>query len=379
MSKMKIGLVLPYNITLGGGVAEIVNHTAEGLRARGHTVKIITPNPRKAELGLDNQIVLVGAGTQVKYNQTAFQASATVDPERLERLLDEEKFDILHFHEPSIPFLSRQILSRSKTVNVATFHAAHPETLLSRSVIKAVTPYVESIFKYIDEMSAVSDAAAKYIKSLTDHPIQIIPNGIDLNKYKMSSPRDTEVSSKPTVLYVGRLEKRKGVRYLLKAFKFLQDSNPDARLVIAGDGPEREKLVDLASDLKLKHVTFLGFVTEKKKLDLLRRADLFCAPALHGESFGIVLLEAMAMGLVTVAGNNAGYSAVLKDVGSISLVNPKDSEEFGRRLQMLLQSEGLRKVWQEWASEYVKSFDYKKIIKQYEDFYIKAIKDHGKH
>lgn len=379
MNNMKIGLVLPYNITLGGGVAEIVNHTAEGLRARGHTVKIITPNPRKAKLGLDDQIVLVGAGTEVKYNKTAWQASATVDPERLERLLDDEKFDLLHFHEPSIPFLSRQILSRSKTVNVATFHAVHPETVLSRSVIKVVTPYVESIFKYIDEMSAVSESAAEYIKSLTDRPIQIIPNGIDLDKYQMGSPRAAGAGSKPTVLYIGRLEKRKGVTYLLKAFKFLQDAKPNARLVIAGDGPEREKLLAQAKDLELKHVEFLGFITEKKKLELLSKADIFCAPALYGESFGIVLLEAMAMGLVTVAGNNIGYVGLMQGVGSLSIVNPKNTEEFGRRLQMLLESDELRKSWQKWAASYVKNFTYDKIIDEYEDFYARAIKKHGRH
>ena len=122
-------------------------------------------------------------------------------------------------------------------------------------------------------------------------------------------------------MYIGRLERRKGVKYLLEAFQLFAQHNPDTKLIIAGDGPERERLELLTDDLKLtRNVEFLGYVSEETKLGLLGRADLFCSPAVFGESFGIVLLEAMAAGAVCLAGNNSGYIDVMKGMGAVSIV-----------------------------------------------------------
>jgi phosphatidylinositol alpha-mannosyltransferase len=147
--------------------------------------------------------------------------------------------------------------------------------------------------------------------------------------------------------------------------------------LIAGDGPDREKLELLADDLKLKNVSFLGYVSEELKLQLLAEADLFCSPAIFGESFGIVLLEAMATGTVSIAGNNSGYSDLMQGIGALSIVNPEDTPEFARRLHMLLHEEKLRTLWQDWANDYVKQFSNPIVIDQYEALYIDSLKHHG--
>lgn len=374
---MKIGLVCPYNIERNGGVLEVILALKKGLAEKGHDIKIITPYPRNHDLEPQPDVIFAGTSTDFRtltFTDTTSQVSSTADNEHIDAILSEENFDILHFHEPWMPLLSRQLLQRSTSVNIGTFHAKVSDALMSRSILKVVTPYLKSVLKYLDELTAVSNSGASYAAGLTDKPIAIIPNGIDLKKYKKTAVKNKD--EKETILFIGRLERRKGVRYLLEAFQLLQQSNPDVRLLIAGDGPDREKLELLAEDLKLKNVSFLGFISEDLKLKLLSEADLFCSPALFGESFGIVLLEAMAMGTVTVAGNNSGYSDLMQGVGSLSIVNPEDAQEFARRLDMLLHEPQLRRIWQDWAQEYVKQFDYPLVVERYEAFYKEALKVH---
>jgi phosphatidyl-myo-inositol alpha-mannosyltransferase len=376
---MKIGLVCPYNIAKGGGVQEIVKAMRTELVSRGHDVKIITPQP-KDTAGIDTEgIIFVGSATDFHGPlHTTSQISASVDTEAIEQMLETEQFDILHFHEPWVPVLSRQILSRSTSVNIATFHAKIPETIMSRTVVKVVTPYLKSVLKYLDALTAVSDSAAEYVSGLTDEPISIIPNGIDLKEYK-ALPGKTESTGSRSILYIGRLERRKGVKHLLKAYELLTQENSDVSLIIAGDGPDREKLELMVDELELPNVTFMGYISDEVKKQLLAESDLFCSPALFGESFGIVLLEAMASGLVTVAGSNSGYAGVMQELGAVSLVNPHDSEEFARRLQLLLTEDKLRALWQQWAKEYVRQFSYPNVVSQYEDLYQTVSKQHAEH
>lgn len=370
---MRIGLVCPYNIFRGGGVQECVLALQTELMRRGHTVVILTPQSKEArDRQLDN-VVFLGGGTEVKSPfHTSAQISVSANVEALQQALDTHKFDILHFHEPWVPILSRQLLTRSKAINIATFHAKLPDTIMSKTIERVITPYTKSILKYLDAFSAVSDAAASYVQTLTPHPITIVPNGIDLQKYHSSQNN----SSRPgkTILYIGRLERRKGVKYLLRAFALLNKEHENLQLVIAGDGPDRQKLELLAKELKLSNVNFRGFVSEAEKLSLFAEADAFCSPALYGESFGIVLLEAMAMGTVISAGDNPGYASVMKDAGVMSLINPKDTAAFARQLHTLLYFEKIRQVWREWAEQYVQQFDYPKIVDQYEALYKNAKK-----
>ncbi len=375
-TNMKIGLVCPYSMARGGGVQEIVRAMRTELVKRGHDVKIITPQPRDISDVDTDGLLFLGSGNDFRSPMgTTSQVSASIDNEAIEQMLEVEKFDILHFHEPWQPILSRQILTRSKCINIGTFHAKIPETIMSRTIIRVVTPYTKSELKYLHQLTAVSDAAAEYVGSLTTQPITIIPNGINLKRYRRVASTRTDAAK--TILFVGRLERRKGLKYLLRAYQLLTQDQENVSLVVAGDGPDREKMEQMVTDLHLPNVTFLGYVSDETKVELLNTADLFCAPAIYGESFGIVLLEAMACGVVTVAGDNSGYASVMQDTGALSLVNPHDSVEMARRLQLLLYDEPLRKVWQDWAQDYVKQFGYPKVVDQYEDLYKSAMVQHA--
>ncbi len=365
---MKIGLVCPYNMFLGGGVQECVLAIRDGLVERGHRAYIITPQPRDYNGPKHPGIIMVGGATKWRSYGTTTQISASVDLDSLAAMLEQEKFDILHFHEPWAPMLARQILSRSDAINIGTFHAALPDKVLSRTVEKVITPYTKSIIKYLDVLTAVSPAAAKYARSLTQRKVHIIANGIDTSKYKPSYV-DDKSHSKKVIFYVGRLEKRKGIKYLLNAFKILSDKDPNYHLIIAGDGPDRSKLEDQVKDNKIINVSFPGYIEDDVKMKLFAQADLFCSPAIYGESFGIVLLEAMASGCVTVAGNNPGYDAVMSGLGQVSVVNPKDTQEFARRLELLTTDLALRKIWREWAKNRAEQHTYERIIDQYEAVY----------
>jgi len=377
---MKIGLVCPYNIERNGGVLEVILALKEELDQRGHQTRIITPIPRNPENEPPEDVIFAGTSVDFRtlsFSDTTSQVSSQADTERIDRMLAEEQFDILHFHEPWMPLLSRQLLSRSNAVNIGTFHAKVSDALMSRAILKVVTPYLRSVLKYLHELTAVSQAGAEYVANMTDQPIAIIPNGIDLKKYK-----PIKLNKKPgvgkTILFIGRLERRKGAQFLIQAYSQLVQDQPDVKLILVGDGPEREKLELLVEDLHLLNVSFLGHVSEELKLQLLNEADLFCSPALFGESFGIVLLEAMATDTVCVAGNNSGYTEVMQDLGQLSIINPEDVPEFARRLDLLLNQAELRKLWQRWARSYVKQFSYPDVISRYEAFYKEALQQHGR-
>jgi phosphatidylinositol alpha-mannosyltransferase len=375
--KMKIGLVCPYSMEKHGGVQEVVLALQAGLQANGHTAKIITPKPYGSTVYEDANKHMIYMGTSTDFravSHTTVQISNTDDGDKIDAILAKENFDVLNFHEPWIPFQSRQLLQRSNAVNIGTFHSKIHDAIVTRTVVKVVNPYLKSVLKYIDEMTAVSLSAADYVEGMTDQPITIIPNGIDLSKYKQVKTKKDP--NEKMILYIGRLERRKGTKYLIRAFKLLAQDNPNVKLVIAGNGHEREMLELLAEDLKIKNITFLGYISEEHKLELLHQADIFCSPALFGESFGIVLLEAMATGAVSVVGNNSGYIDVMQGIGAMSIVNPEDSAEFARRLDMLIHENDLRRVWTKWAKNYVQQFDYPHVVTQYEDFYRQAIKEH---
>ena len=362
---MKIGLVCPYNLHKNGGVQECVLALQERYIKAGHSTTIITPRPQKLSSNDYQNVIYVGAAKDIKspFHTTA-QISVSVDGKDLDDILSKQKFDILHFHEPWVPIIGRQILSRSSSVNIATFHAKLPETMMSKTIEKVITPYTKSILKYIDAYTAVSPAAAEYVGNLTKSPIKIIANGIDIDKYASK-----QVKNSKTILYIGRLERRKGVKYLLEAYRLVKLREPSARLVIVGDGPDRRKLETIIDEKQIDDVVFAGFVSDSEKRKLLLEARVFCSPAIFGESFGIVLLEAMASGTPVVAGDNSGYRSVLKERGSLSLVDPKDAQMFASRLELFYADNKVREIWNEWASDYIKQFSYDIIAKQYLELY----------
>ncbi len=369
---MKIGLICPYNLHKNGGVQECVLNLQKELKRRGHKAVIITPAPHKTDKDKDG-IIYIGGLIDTKYPfQTTAQVSLSIENRKIRKVLEEQNFDILHFHEPWVPMMSPQILSRSKSVNIATFHAKLPETRLTKALEIAISPYARLVMKKIDAMTAVSDEAAIYVRGLTKRKIEIIPNCVDFEKYPFIENKGSKKDQ--IIMYLGRLEKRKGVKYLLKAFEELLQKRPNVFLEIAGDGPEREKLENYVKKHQIGNVKFLGFVTEEEKLKMYKRASLFCSPALYGESFGIVLLEAMARGIVVVAGDNSGYRSVMKGYGKMSLVNPKDTKAFGQKLDKLLTNELIRQKWVSWSQIYIHNFGVGKIVDSYEKLYSQSLK-----
>ncbi len=365
---MKIGLICPYNIFKNGGVQDCVRNLQKELNRRGHEVIIITPAPRKTDVTGYKGVIFIGGLIDTKYPfQTTAQISLSIESNRIRRVLEVEKFDILHFHEPWVPMMSPQILAASKAVNIATFHAKLPETKTTKVLERVIAPYARLVMKKIDGMTAVSDEAAIYVRGLTHKNVKIIPNCVDFEKYRYV--KKSKSGNKQIIIYIGRLEKRKGVKHLLKAYELLIQKYPKIQLEIAGDGPERAKLENYVNKKRLTGVKFLGFVSEKQKVQMYTRAKIFCSPALYGESFGIVLLEAMARGVVTVAGNNPGYRQVMKGAGEVSLVDPKNHEDFSKRLEKMLFDEKVRTAWINWSQKYIKNFDLAKIARQYEDVY----------
>lgn len=365
---MKIGIVCPYNLSLPGGVQQHVFEQAQELKKRGHLVKIITPKPRTALVFDDKDVLFLGQSRRIKTPQrTSVDVSVSVDSDAIDALLTKHKFDIIHIHEPLVPILARQMLPRITVPVVGTFHAAVPETVLAKSIAGGIAPFVKSVVKHLQAVTAVSSAATSYIgKYVSTEDVTIIPNGVDLQTYTKLARSVT----RKNILYVGRLEKRKGVSYLIDAFALFHKRHPRERLIIAGDGPDRYKLERQVDELGLTDcVDFLGYVSEQEKVDLLRGCLVYVSPALYGESFGIVLIEAMATDAVALGGNNSGYSTVLTDIGAIGLINPLDTELFASRLELLMYNETLRTMWSKWAAKSVKQYSYKKIVDGYEKLY----------
>lgn len=378
---MRIALVCPYDmIDHAGGVQQIVMHQAEGLRARGHTVKIITPRPFRLQSEPPDDYIFLGSSTKVRaVLATAGDIGFEIDGREIDVVLEKEKFDVINFHEPWIPVLARQIATRSRAAHVGTFHANLSDSTTGKSLANMLSSYGRGILYKMDVLTAVSPAAAGILTSKgSDYSlvknIKYIPNGIDLKRYSRPEAKISSNPNQKTILYVGRLEGRKGLNYLLRAYKELTNNVSGVQLLIAGKGSDENKLREYVKSNNLPEVTFLGYISDEEKIKYLHKADIFCAPAHRGESFGIVLLEAMAAKCPIVAGDNSGYAAVMQDTGAISLVNPLDTVDFSRRMEILLYNQDLRKLWIKWASDYVKKYDWALVVAQYEDVYEQAIK-----
>ncbi len=388
---MRIGIICPYNYFRPGGVQILIRGIADSLQARGHYVRIIAPRPRKVPKDVPSDIILIGNSTEFN---TPFATKAdigmSVSNEKIDELFAEHQFDILHFHEPGVPVLSAQLLSRSNAVNIATMHATLPTGVASKSFVTMMSPYAKYIEPKIDLVTAVSESAKQTALAYSPgREVEIIPNAIDIGKYahkgtKVSTAKQKDASSdnktdKPkTILYVGRLEKRKGLRYLIEAYAELAKRHSNVRLNIIGDGRLKKSMEALVAKLEAPNVKFLGFVSEEEKIANLHQADLFVSPALFGESFGIVLVEAMAAGCVTLAGNNAGYQTVMTGRGRISLVDPKSCDDFWQRMEILIYDQEVRKLWHKWAKEEVKQYDYPKITAMYEAIYKRGLSEKKK-
>jgi len=377
---MKIGIVCPYNIFRPGGVQEAVFAHRKELAERGHEVIIITPNPRRAHQEAPGFVHLIGVSTELN---TPFKTKADISvhagPAEIARYLRQENYDLLHIHEPWVPVLPRQIMNKAACPIVATFHAKLPEAWIYRTIGKAIRPYTRSFIKDIDAFAAASEPAAEHIRSLVGGKVRIIHNGVDLEKYNPAKIKPLKKYSRgvKTILFINRLEKRKGPDLLLKAYRLLSARRGDLRLVIASDGDMRKRLERYAKTYRLPRVEFLGFVSDEQKLRLYASADLYCAPAPYGEGFGIVLLEAMAMGLPYVAGDNAGYRFATGNMADKYLVDPTDKRKLADKIDWLLDDAAARAEFKRWAKKRAAKFSYKRVVDEYEKLYSEAIEKAG--
>ena len=372
---MRIALVCPYNYFRPGGVQFCIRDLANQLQENGHYVRIIAPRSRNIPKKIPDNIILLGGSTELN---TPFHTKADIniarDIEAIDKVFAREKFDILHFHEPGIPILASQLLSRSTAKNVGTMHASLPEGMLSKSFEKIMTPFAKYIEPKLDAVTAVSEVAKNISLGYAPNlDIEIVPNGIVISDYVSPNKVLQNKKKQKVILYVGRLERRKGVQYLVDAYDLLRKSHNNVQLIIAGEGKHRSRLEARVAKNKTPDVSFLGFITEKEKQTLMQSADIYCSPALYGESFGIVLLEAMAAGTVVVAGNNPGYACVMTDRGRLSLVDPQDTISFAQRLELLLYDDQIRALWLEWSKDYVKKYDFKNVTKAYEKVYRRVL------
>ena len=374
---MKIGIVCPYNIFRHGGVQESIFAHQQVLTEHGHEVRIVSPKPLSYSEKPPKDIILVGVSTDINYPfRTKADISLSVGQSEMKAMLAEEKFDILHFHEPWVPLFSRQLLNLCTCPKVGTFHAKWPEKLIYRTFGKAIRPYARSIVDDLDYVAAASEPGSRYVSELLGRPVHIIFNGIDLKRFdpNKAEPIKRYQSNGKTILYINRLEKRKGPDLLLKAYRELSKKHRDLKLVMASDGDMRAKLEAYVEKYKLPGVEFIGFVDDETKVKLYASADVYCAPSPYGEGFGIVLLEAMAMRLPYVGGDNVGYRYASGPRADDYLVDPTDAKALADKLEEMLFDGDKRARYKRWSRRYATKYDYENIVKEYEAVYKKLVK-----
>ena len=241
-------------------------------------------------------------------------------------LLERERFDVLHLHEPFVPFLSLFLLRESRSVNVATFHAYagfSPSYELGSRVMRGHASRLHGRI-------AVSAAARHFIDRFFPGDYKVIPNGVDVPRFAGAVPLARWQDGTPNVLFVGRHEPRKGLLDLLKAHRILRRTGYENRLLVVGSGPQEREARRYVATRGLQAVEFLGRVSDAEKAQLFRTADVFASPATGGESFGIVLLEAMAAGAPIVASDIHGYKGVVRRGREGLLVPPHEPKELAR-------------------------------------------------
>jgi phosphatidyl-myo-inositol alpha-mannosyltransferase len=362
---VKIGLVTPYVYPLPGGVNEHVRYLYEGLRSRGHDVRIISSS-HGLQRSSEGDVVRIGKGFSVPTNGSV--GTITLSPRYLSQvgaMLERERFDLLHFHEPFVPFLSPIVLRRSQSVNVATFHAFggwSPAYEFGRRVMGS---YAERLHGRI----AVSAAARHFIDRYFEGDYKVIPNGVDVDRFRRAVPIARWQDGVPNLLFVGRHEPRKGLVDLLKAYRLLRKSGVECRLLVVGTGPQEREARRYVMTHRLVDVEFLGRVSDEEKAQLFRTAEVFVSPATGKESFGIVLLEAMAAGAPIVASDIHGYKGVLRRGEQGLLVPPRDPKALAGAVERLLADPQLRAEMSASGRARAEEFSWDRITAKVEAYY----------
>lgn len=374
---MKICLVSPYDYSHPGGVSEHVRHLAEELRDRDHTVKVMAPS---TQLDDDHGIadyIRIGRSVPVPGNGSVARIALSFHlARRVRGILDEEGFDVVHYHEPLSPALPITTLRFHRGANVATFHAFARRNL----GYYYARPFLKRYFKRLHSLIAVSVPARDFVSRYFPGQYHIVPNGIDIRRFSPELPAIPELRTPgwQTILFVGRLEQRKGLPTLLEAYAQLRRRRAHVRLVVVGDGPGRwgyERYVEAEA---IPDVTFMGHVDAALLPRCYASADVFCAPAVGRESFGIVLLEAMASGVPVLASAIQGFSQVVSHGVDGMLVRVGDAEAWAETLEVVLADEQRRRLMAHNGLRTSQRHDWARIVDMVLDVYAEA-RDRARH
>jgi phosphatidylinositol alpha-mannosyltransferase len=349
---MRIGMVCPYSFDVPGGVQSHILQLAEVMRERGHYVSVLAPS--SPHVTLPDYVVSGGKAVPIPYNGSVARLRFGPATHRMvKRWLAAGDFDVLHLHEPNAPSLSLLALMIADGPIVATFHTSTTKSLGLSMFQGILRPWNEKIMGRI----AVSDLARRWqIEALGSDAVQI-PNGVDVASYTCAPLLPGYPRPGKTVLFLGRFdEPRTGMAVLLAALPALVERFADIEILIVGRGDEdelREQAGDLAG-----HLRFLGQVDDATKASALRSADVYCAPNTGGESFGIVLVEAMAAGTPVVASNLDAFRRVLEDGAAGLLVPIEDPGALAEAVVTVLTDDTLRAGNVAAASEAVRQYDW---------------------
>ncbi|AWB81793.1 alpha-(1-2)-phosphatidylinositol mannosyltransferase [Corynebacterium yudongzhengii] len=338
---MRVGIVCPYSFDQPGGVQAHVLDLAEALRARGHFVQVIGPARESTEL--PDYVIKGGRSFPIRYNgSVARLAFGPLVHRRVQKFLAQGRFDVLHIHEPNSPSFSLHALLAARGPIVATYHASAASSLVLRLARRWLTPYLEKIRAGI----AVSELARRWqVEQLGRDPV-LIPNGIDTARFS-AAPTSSE---KVEIVFLGRIdEPRKGLEILLRALEGLER---EVRVTVIGGGAHRE----------VPGVDFVGRVSEEDKARILGRADIYVAPNTGGESFGIVLVEAMAAGCAVVASDLEAFARVLDGAGRLFPVG--STEDLTAELRKLIDDPAARRTLIEKGRRRAHRFDWDTVAGQ---------------
>jgi phosphatidylinositol alpha-mannosyltransferase len=351
-------MVCPYSFDVPGGVQSHVLQLAEVMRARGHEVSVLAP--ASPDVSLPEYVVSAGRAIPIPYNGSVarLQFSPAVHG-RVRRWLAEGDFDVLHLHEPNAPSLSMWALRVAEGPIVATFHTSTTKSLTLTVFQGVLRPWHEKIVGRI----AVSDLARRWQMEALGSDAVEIPNGVDVESLASAPLLDGYPRPGKTVLFLGRYdEPRKGMAVLLDALPKVVQRFGDMQLLIVGRGDE-DQLRSQAGGL-VEHIRFLGQVDDARKASAMRSADVYCAPNIGGESFGIVLVEAMAAGTAVVASDLDAFRRVLRNGEVGHLVPVGDGDALADALIEVLQNDVLRERYVAAASEAVARYDWSVVASQ---------------
>ncbi|MFE1764907.1 glycosyltransferase family 4 protein [Streptomyces angustmyceticus] len=348
---MKIGIVCPYAWDVPGGVQFHIRDLADHLIRLGHDVSVLAP--ADDETPLPPYVVSAGRAVPVPYNGSVARLNfGFLSAARVRRWLQHGAFDVIHIHEPASPSLGLLACWAAQGPIVATFHTSNPR---SRAMIAAY-PILQPALEKISARIAVSEYARRTLVEHLGGDAVVIPNGVDVDFFGTAEPK-AEWQGR-TIGFIGRIdEPRKGLPVLMKALPTILAAVPDARLLVAGRGDEEEAVAALPAELRSR-VEFLGMVSDEDKARLLRSVDVYVAPNTGGESFGIILVEAMSAGAPVLASDLDAFAQVLDQGEAGELFTNEDAEALAAAAVRLLGDPARLAELRERGTRHVRRFDW---------------------